>query len=396
MAERNLDFDTVIDRRGTGSLKYDCAAERGKPEGILPLWVADMDFRTPSCVQDALQEAVAHGIWGYSEPGEGYFAALEGWMKKRHGWEIRREWTVRTPGVVFALALAVRAYTEPGDAVLIQQPVYYPFSEVIRDNGRRIVSSDLLYDREMRTYRMDLSDLETKIREEKIRLFFLCNPHNPVGRVWDPEELREAGEICRRYGVTVVSDEIHADFVYEKKHTVFSLAGEGFGDFSVICTAPSKTFNLAGLQISNIIIRDPELRKRFRQQLDAAGYSQANTFGLRACEAAYRGGEEWLEALLGYLRGNRDYLEEYLKENMPRIRMVRVEGTYLAWLDLRDLGFSPREREERIIHGAGLWLDRGEVFGLTGEGFERINFACPRSVLREALEKLKVGMGDGS
>ncbi|MCR5477043.1 MAG: pyridoxal phosphate-dependent aminotransferase [Lachnospiraceae bacterium] len=396
MAERNLDFDAVIQRRGTGSLKYDCAAERGKPEGILPLWVADMDFRTSSYVQDALEEAVTHGIWGYSEPGEGYFAALESWMKKHHNWEIRREWGIRTPGVVFALAMAVQAYTEPGDAILLQQPVYYPFSGVIRDNGRRIVSSDLLYDREQGTYRMDLSDLEEKIRAEKVKLLLLCNPHNPVGRVWEPEELRALGEICKRCGVIVVSDEIHADFVYEKKHTVFALAGEGFEDFSVICTSPTKTFNMAGLQISNILIPDPELRKRFRHQVDAAGYSQANALGLRACEAAYRDGEEWLEALLRYLRGNRDFLEEYLKKNMPRIRMVRVEGTYLAWLDLNDLGLSPREREDRIVHRAGLWLDRGEIFGRTGEGFERINFACPRSVLREALEKLKVGIGDGS
>lgn len=388
MAERNLDFDTVIDRKGTNCLKYDFAVKRGMPADILPLWVADMDFRISSYIQDAILKQAEHGIFGYSDVQEEYFQAVSGWMKQRHGWEVRPEWMVKTPGVVFALAMAVKAFTEPGDPVLIQQPVYYPFGEVIRDNGRRVVSNTLCQDENGR-YHMDIQDFEKKILQENIKVFFLCNPHNPVGRVWDIEELQAIGDICLKHQVLVVSDEIHADFVYEKKHRVFAGIKDAYRDMSIICTAPSKTFNIAGLQVSNIFIPNQKLRRKFRKQIDAAGYSQLNAAGLAACEAAYRHGGQWYEAMLAYVKDNIAYIKAFLAERLPEVKMTEPEGTYLIWLDFRGLGLSARELNDLVIHKAGLWLDDGAIFGTAGEGFQRINAACPRETLRLALEKLE-------
>ena len=388
MPEKNINFDEIIPRRGTGSLKYDWAEKRGKPADILPLWVADMDFATSSYIQEALRETVEHGIWGYSEPLDSYFEALRGWMKRRHNWDMKDEWVIKTPGVVFALAMAVRAFTRQGDAVLIQQPVYYPFREVIIDNGRRVVSSDLVYERETGRYHMNFAQIEELIRQEQVKLLLLCSPHNPVGRVWTKEELHTLGEICLRNHVMVVSDEIHEDFVYSGQHCIFSLAGEDFAENCVICTAPSKTFNLAGLQLSNIIIPGRENRALFQREVDKAGYSQAPLMGLRACEAGYAHGEEWLEALLDYLKGNLAFLEDYCSQNLPGVRIIHPEGTYLVWMDFNDLGLSVRELDDLLVHKAGLWLDSGRIFGKTGEGFQRINIACPRSILEEAMEKM--------
>lgn len=395
MSERNLDFDTVVDRRNTGSLKYDFAKERGKPEGILPLWVADMDFVVSSYIQEALLKVSSHGIFGYSEAKEGYFEALQGWMKRRHDWDVSEEWLVKTPGIVYALAMAVRAYTKEGEAVLIQPPVYYPFSEVVSDNRRRLVTNELYQDEHGR-YQIDFEDFERKIVEEKVKLFLLCNPHNPVGRVWTREELTRLGDICCRHQVIVVSDEIHADFVYgpgttkspAKEHTVFTNVKKEYREFGIVCTSPSKTFNIAGLQVSNIFIANKKLRERFCQEINATGYSQLNLPGLVACEAAYRHGEEWLDALLKYIQANAEYTRAFLKERLPKVRMTELEGTYLVWLDFRAYGLSDAELEERIVHKAGLWLDGGEMFGSAGKGFERINIACPRRTLSEALERL--------
>ena len=270
MAERNLDFDTVVDRRNTRCLKYDFAVRRGMPEDVLPLWVADMDFRTSSYVEDALVQRSKEAIFGYSEVQRPYFDIVKGWMERHHQWQVDEHWLVKTPGVVFALAMAVKAYTEPGEAVLIQSPVYYPFSEVIVDNERKLVSSDLKQDVSGHYY-MDLEDLEEKIIKEKVRLLFLCNPHNPVGRVWTKEELTALGDICVKHGVIVVSDEIHADFVFEGKHQVFAAIKKEFEEITITCTSPSKTFNLAGLMISNIFIADRKLRHRFRKWLSPYG-----------------------------------------------------------------------------------------------------------------------------
>ena len=387
MSERHLDFDTVIDRKGTRSLKYDFAVRRGKPKDVLPLWVADMDFQTSSYITDALEDMVKHGVFGYSESEEHYFGAVQNWMERHYNWHVKESWMTKTPGIVFALAMAVKAYTQENDAVLIQPPVYYPFKEVVEDNHRRLVNNTLVLDGDG-TYTIDYEDFEKKIIEENVKLFILCNPHNPVGRVWTKEELERLGDICLKHGVFVVSDEIHADFVFERKQTVFSEVKEAYRDISMICTSPSKTFNIAGLQISNIFISNPEKATAFRRQVAAAGYSQVGLPGLVACEAAYRHGDEWLEGVLAYIKANAEFTRAYLQEHLPRVKMTKLEGTYLVWLDFRDYGLTDKELDEKILNQAGLWLDSGAVFGKCGEGFQRINIACPRKTLHQALDRL--------
>ncbi|MBQ3666165.1 MAG: pyridoxal phosphate-dependent aminotransferase [Lachnospiraceae bacterium] len=388
MAEKNLDFDRVIERRNTNCLKYDFAEQRGKPKDVLPLWVADMDFMTSSYVQEALIKQAQHGIFGYSEVKEKYFEALRDWMKRHYDWEVKREWLVKTPGIVFALAMAVKAFTNENDAVLLQLPVYYPFSEVIEDNHRRIVSNTLKQDKNGK-YSIDFEDFEDKIVREEIKLFFLCNPHNPVGRVFTKEELTRMGDICVKHHVIVVSDEIHADFVFKGKHTVFADLKEEYKKISITCTSPSKTFNLAGFQVSNIFVQDPKLKKMLKKQIAAAGYSQLSIMGLVACEAAYRDGEEWYNAMLEYVRANIEYTKEFFVERLPKIKVTDLEGTYLVWLDFRKLCLSNEQLEDLIVNKAGLWLDSGAIFGESGLGFQRINVACPRSILKEALMRIE-------
>ncbi len=382
------DFDRIIDRRGTDSIKHDGHAGYHKPLDLLSLWVADMDFQAPREVGEALERVAAHNIYGYTAPADDtYFRAVADWMEKRHGWRVEQEWMVKTPGIVFAVNMAIRALTEPGDGVLIQEPVYYPFRRSIENNGRRVVVNELIH--HSGHYEIDFVDFEEKIRSQQVKLFVLCSPHNPVGRVWKQEELQRMGELCKGYGVYVVSDEIHFDFVYAgHTHTVFSLAGESFGDFSVICTAPSKTFNLAGLQVSNILIENAGIRERFQKQIAATGYDEINICGLAACQAAYTHGGEWLEELLEYLAGNRDYVREYLEAHGGKLRLVEPEGTYLAWVDCRGLGIPDQELRRRVEEEARLWLDDGAMFGASGEGYERINIACPRKTLEEAMGRL--------
>ncbi|MBR1702691.1 MAG: pyridoxal phosphate-dependent aminotransferase [Lachnospiraceae bacterium] len=394
MQEKNLDFDRVIDRKNTDCLKYDFAVRRGKPADVLPLWVADMDFQTSSLILEVLQQKAAHGIFGYTETGDAYFEAVASWMKTHHDLEVRPDWLVKTPGVVFALAMAVKAFTHEKDAVLIQQPVYYPFKEVIEDNDRLVVSNDLVLGEDGKYY-IDFADLEQKIIENHIKLFLLCSPHNPVGRVWTKEELERIAELCIKYRVIVVSDEIHQDFVYDGyAHTPLLNVDERIGEWCITCTSPAKTFNLAGLQISNIFIPDKKLRHAFRKQIAAAGYSQLNTMGLAACEAAYRYGEEWYGALLRYLQGNLDFVREYVVKELPQVKLIEPEGTYLVWLDFRALGLCERELEDLIVNKAKLWLDSGAIFGKVGEGFERINIATQRSVLQEALARIKQAIAE--
>lgn len=391
MAERNLDFNRIINRKGTSCLKYDFAKKRGMPEEALPLWVADMDFETSSYIEDALIERARHGIFGYSEVQSPYFEIIREWMKKHHNWEVQEKWLVKSPGVVFALAMAVKAYTKPGDGVLIQLPVYYPFSEVIEDNGRKVVSSTLYLGEDNR-YHIDFEDFERKITEERIKLFFLCSPHNPVGRVWTEGELTRLGDICVKYHVIVVSDEIHQDFVFKGKHSVFANLKKEYEDISITCTSPSKTFNLAGLMMSNIFIPNSDLKYRFCKELDAAGMSQLGVMGLVACEAAYSKGEEWYQAMRSYVAGNIEFTKKYVEQNLQGVHMVEHEGTYLMWIDFRGTGLSTDELEYLIIHKAQLWLDSGKIFGECGRGFQRINVGCPRSVLEEALERIRKAM----
>lgn len=388
MAERNLDFDSVIERKNTRSLKYDFAVSRGMPEDVLPLWVADMDFKTSSYIEDALVERAREGVFGYSEVQTPYFEIVRDWMVRHHDWQPKEDWLVKTPGVVTALAMAVKAYTEPGDAVLIQLPVYYPFSEVITDNGRRVVSNTL-YRGEDNRYHIDFEDFERQIVEHKIKLFFLCSPHNPVGRVWTAEELIRLGDICLAHGVIVVSDEIHHDFIFQGSHSVFAGLKKEYEEISIICTSPSKTFNLATMVMSNIFIPNRDLRKRFRKQLDAAGISQLGVMGLVACETAYSKGEEWYQAMISYVRGNIEFVRDYVEQNLPGVTMTEHEGTYLVWLDFSGTGLSVEALDNLIIHKAKLWLDSGKIFGECGSGFQRINVACPRSVLKEAMDRIR-------
>lgn len=384
---QRYDFDTVIDRRNTNSLKYDFARERGYPEGVLPLWVADMDFRAPEPVLDALRKTVDHGIFGYSDVKDGYYDAVSQWFLTRFGWQTRPEWLVKTPGVVFALAMAVRSLTQPGDSVLIQPPVYYPFFNVIRSNDRKVVESRLVY--KDGAYAIDFADFERKAAKEHVKLFILCSPHNPIGRVWTVEELRRLGDICRKHGIYVVSDEIHCDFTLPgHPHHVFLDAVPELTERAIVCTAPSKTFNLAGLQASNIWIPGEEIRKRFVREMSRCGYSGLNRMGLIACQAAYEGGGDWLDGCRTYLRDNLDFLRAFLAERIPQVRLVEPEGTYFAWLDCSGLGLSQEALDELIIRRAKLWLDAGHIFGGNGGQFQRVVLACPRATLRQALEQL--------
>ena len=385
------DFDQIIDRRNTNSLKYDFAVEGGRPADVLPLWVADMDFRAPEPVLDALRNAVEHGIFGYSEVKPDYYEALSRWFLERFSWQTQPEWLVKTPGVVFALAMAVRALTRPGDSVLIQPPVYYPFFSVIRDNGREVVENRLVY--QNGRYSIDFEDFERKIAGKQVRLFILCSPHNPVGRVWTREELAQIGSICKKHGVFVVSDEIHCDFAFpEHAHTPFLAAHPDMAGQAMVCTAPSKTFNLAGLQVSNIWIPDGDIRKAFWKEIDRSGYSQLNGLGLAACQAAYEGGGEWLDQCKAYLRGNLDFLRGFLAKSIPQVKLVEPEGTYFAWLDCAGLGLPKRELNDLIVNKAKLWLDAGHIFGGGAEQFQRVVLACPRATLEYALLQLERGI----
>ena len=378
------DFDQIIDRKNTNSIKYNLAA-RGVTEGTLPMWVADMDFKSPPCVAEALGKITAHGVFGYTETDDAYFAAVRSWFTGRFGWSPEREWLVTTNGVVNAIYLAVRALTGPGDGVVIQQPVYHPFAESARRNGRKLLINELVYDNGR--YIIDFEDFENKVRQAK--LFILCSPHNPVGRVWTRPELRRMGEICIKYGVKIISDEIHQDFVYPGgRHSVFASLGEEFRDASIICTAPTKTFNLAGLPIANIFISNKETRDKFIKESADCGLGLISLAGSAACEAAYRSGAEWLDALLAYLGDNFNLLDDFLSANIPKIKFTKPDGTYLAWLDCNAFGLSAEELDNKLLNEARLWLTRGDHFGAGGAGFARMNLACPRSILEEALERL--------
>lgn len=381
------DFDKIIDRHGTNCLKFDFAKERGKNGDELSLWVADMDFEVAKPITDALQAQVNHGIYGYTEVKSDYFDIVKNWFKDNFGWEIKKGSLVKTPGVVYAIAMAVKAFTKEGEAVIIQQPVYYPFSEMIIANNRKLVNSPLVL--KDGRYEIDFEDFEKKIVENNVKLFILCSPHNPVGRVWSVEELKRIGDICIKHDVVIFSDEIHADFVYEpNKHHVFASLGESYAANSVIATAPSKSFNIAGLQVSNIFIENKKLRDAFRNEIVKSGYSQLNTMGLVAARAAYESGKEWLDEVRAYIKDNLIFFRDYLKENIGELSLIEPEGTYLVWVDFRKLGLSEKQREDLIVNKAKLWIDSGAMFGVDGEGFERFNIACPREYLKMALDSL--------
>ena len=382
------DFSQVIERNNTLSIKYDFAKERKKPSGLLSLWVADMDFPVAQEIKDALIERCNHGIFGYSEVKTPYYEVIAKWYQEKFNWSTKKQWLVKTPGVVAAIANAIRAFTNIGDAVLIQKPVYYPFFLTIEDNQRKVVNNSLVY--KNGRYEMDFVDFEEKIISHKVKLFVLCSTHNPVGRVWKKEELLEIGDICLKHKVIVVADEIHADFVYQgHQHQVFANLKTDYQEITVTCTAPSKTFNIAGLQVSNIFIANENLRKKFKQELKKTANADINVMGLIACQAAYSQGEDWLRQVKIYIAENLEYVKTFLRDNLPQVKLVEPEGTYLLWLDFRELNLTEEELEDLIINKAKLWLDGGTMFGTEGVGFQRINIACPQKILIQAFTQLK-------
>lgn len=385
--ERRTDFNAAIERRGTGSLKWDGLRKRFGVEGadFLPMWVADTEFRAPEPVIEALARRARHGLFGYSVAPPAYFDAIRGWMRRRHGWEVKEEWIASTPGVVCAVNLLIRTLTDRGDGVVIQTPVYYPFRRGVEDNGCRVLVNRLRLDGDR--YRMDLEDLERKLPDAK--LLILCSPHNPVGRVWSSDELLTLGELCLRHGVTVVSDEIHFDLVFPgQTHTVFATLSQEIAQQSVVCTAASKTFNLPGLQPAITVIPNPRLRRDFAHTLRACGIPEPNAFCLEAVTAAYAHGEDWLAELLAYLEGNRDFLCRFVETEIPQLRVIRPEATFLAWLDCRALGLESARLEHLLLSEARLVLNQGHTFGPGGEGYVRLNFGCPRGMLEDGLTRL--------
>ncbi len=394
-----FNFDAEIDRTGTHSIKWEflfeghklvfgdhAQAKHGR-DRLLPMWVADMDFRCPPAVIDALTERVAHGIFGYAMPSDSYYTAVIDWMARRYGVVVEREWLVLTPGVVPALNMLVETLIAPGDKVLVQRPVYYPFFAAIENNGGEIVSNTLAL--ENGRYTIDFDDLAAKAADPAVKMAILCSPHNPVGRVWTREELTRFGEICLANDVLVISDEIHCDLIYDGvAFTSFAAINETFAQKSIICTAPSKTFNMAGLKTSNIIIQDKEIRAKFNKTLNRHGLMGGNALGIVATEAAYTHGEAWLAEAMAYIEANYHFMVAYLAEHLPQLEVIRPEGTYLVWVDCRKLGLDPAARRQLLLGEAKVFLDNGEMFGPEGEGFERFNLACPRSILAEALERI--------
>lgn len=384
-------FDTVIPRENTSSLKWDRTVLTNKigfeADGVLPLWVADMDFRAPQPVIDALIKSIEHGIFGYTSPLDDYYEAISWWQKTRHDWDIKKEWIITMPGIVPALNFFIRALTDEGDNIIIQEPVYHPFRMTIENNNRIVANNPLRI--ENGNYVMDYDHLEQLAKDPQTKLLILCSPHNPVGIVWTREQLRKLGEICNANDVIVVADEIHNDLILPgNSHVTYALLGEEFANNAIICTAPSKTFNLAGLQNSNIIIPNSNIKEKVELELKKSSISEPNIFGIVATTAAYtEEGANWLDQLLVYLDDNADFIHEFVQERMPSVKYVKPQGTYLAWLDFNDTDIIDG-LEDKITKEAKVLLNNGSMFGSEGKGYMRINFACPRSILAEALERI--------
>jgi cystathionine beta-lyase len=397
------DFDKEVPRRGTYASKWEVMQDEHNPQRlkqtdafygenrVLPLWVADMDFACPEPVIEALVARAHQGVYGYTYPPDSYFDAVVGWMQRRHGWTISPEWICLTPGVVSALNMLVRTFVAPGEKVLVQPPVYYPFYSAIQNNGGEVVANPLIY--EDGRYRMDFDHLEEVAKDPRLRMAILCSPHNPVGRVWSAEELHRFGEICLRNNVLVIADEVHGDLIYRSAtFTPFASLGADFSERAITCSAPSKTFNMAGLKTSNIIIANADLRARFEKTLQSNGLHGISAFGVVAAEAAYTAGEEWLRQVLDYIEGNLRYVQAYLAEHLYEISVVPPEGTYLLWLDCRRLGLDQAGLKRLFLHEARVYLEDGSIFGAEGAGFQRMNIACPRSILSEALDRIAAAL----
>lgn len=386
------DFSRPTERRGTDSYKWDSAPETD----IIPLWVADMDFETFPGITEALQRRVAHGIFGYTRVPEAYYEAVCNWFGKHHGWHINREDIIYTSGVVPAVSAVIKALTLPGDQVIVQGPVYNCFFSSIRNNGCETVSNSLIYNKEELRYEIDFDDLERKLAHERARLMLLCNPHNPGGRVWTRDELTRVAELCRKYGVRVVSDEIHCELtLYDNEYVPFGSLPDELSHGSITCCSPSKAFNTAGLQIANIVCRDAEVRNRIDRAININEVCDVNPFGVIALQAAYSDeGYEWLTQLRAYISSNYDLLRERFARELPKCKVMRMEGTYLAWIDCSELHISSDEIEEMLMHENEVWVNAGSMYGTEGAAFIRINMACTSELLNEGITRIVNGLGN--
>ncbi|WP_163193038.1 MalY/PatB family protein [Clostridium thermarum] len=376
------DFNNIVNRKNTKSIKWDLA-----DESVLPMWVADMDFEVPDAVREAIINRAEHAVYGYTKIDNGYFESIINWWKRRYNYLLKKEWIRYSPGVVPAIHMLIRALTEPGDKVVIQTPVYHPFFSAIKNNSCELVENPLKF--ENGRYTMDLLDLQSRLKDPKVKVMILCSPHNPVGRVWTKDELTRLGELCIENNVIVIADEIHCDLVYkEYVHIPFTSISEEFAENAILCNAPSKTFNIAGIQASSVVIKNDTLRRKFDQMLQSIGGLSPNIFAIEATVAAYNHGEQWLDELLDYLKGNLDLLTEFISENIPQMKVIKPEGTYLVWVDCRELGLSAGELNSFFLKEAKVWFNEGKIFGSGGDGFMRINIACPRSIIEEGLWRI--------
>lgn len=387
-----MNFDTIIDRRNTYCDKWDYLERYYGEKDMLGLWVADMDFAVPDAVNEAIKQRAEHPIYGYTETDENYYDAMIEWYRKRQDFHIEREWISYAPGVIPAICFLVSAFTEEGDKIIIQEPVYHPFKNSILDNGRVPLINELVFDGEQ--YRMDLNALEKQI-DEKTKMMILCSPHNPVGRVWTREELTAVGELCVRHKILLVSDEIHGDIVYPGyQHIPFAALSEELADHCVVCNAPNKTFNIAGLQGGNVIIKNPEIREKYKKFVSRFHLAEFTPFSMVAHQTAYKYGEAWLAELLSYLEGNLRFISGYLKAYLPSVKMIRPQATYMVWLDFNGTGFSAKEINDRLVKRARVAFNDGRMFGSGGDGFQRMNIACPRKVIEMALRRITEAFGE--
>ncbi len=379
------DFDRVIDRRGSGCFKYDALKSLYGREDLISLWVADMDFAIAPAIRDALQKRLDHGVMGYNFRLPLYYETIADWVQTRYGWRIQQDWIINSPGIVPAINLAVLTFTRPGDRILVQTPVYRPFFNAVTDHDRCLLTNTLIL--RNGSYEIDFEDFERKLKQAS--LFILCSPHNPVGRLWTLDELHQMGELCQRYKVPIISDEIHADLIYDGGQFVSIAALENFADQVITCVSPAKSFNIAGLGVAAIIVKDNRLRKGLSDIIEKLHLYLGNSFGIEAVIAAYRDSLDWLEELLLYLDGNRHFLLDFIGCELPQLKMVNPQSTYLAWVDFSELGLDDNALFEFLTNSARVALDPGRKFGIDGSGFSRINFACPRSLLAEAMQRIK-------
>jgi len=379
-------FDRIIERRGTDSIKWDRADLFFGRNDLLPMWVADMDFESPPEVVEAIINRAKHGIYGYTARSDSYYESIVSWLSRRHGWEVEKEWISHAPGVVPAVHIAIMALSHPGDKVIVQTPVYYPFFKAIEETGRQLILNPLM--ESGGRYTMDFEDLERKI-DSRTKIIVLCSPHNPVGRVWTRDELSKLGEICLTRNIKIISDEIHSDLVLgNNRHIPTAKISEEVSSITLTCVAPSKTFNLAGLSAAAVISSSSVLLSDYSNMLSSVGAGMSNVFGTVALQTAYNNGEHWLEELLEYIFGNFEYMRDFLKTNFPEVRVTELEGTYLAWIDFRGTGMSVEELKSFLYEKARVGFEDGSIFGVEGEGFMRVNLACPRALVEEAMKRL--------